>query len=284
MILQKKTLEKLRLLINEEIEYRSGSQLVAFFKSLGFSDSYGQGFPSRWVYTDERLSQINSTPQLDQCIKRLFAPINFIGKYDALESFIKEFNEYLVYDGWEVICEDAEIRIREAGKPKINFSTESDEIEFLSKEFSDIKLECLNLDGVITNTLVLRLEEIKKCIGVNAPLSVIFLTGSSLEGILLGVVSKFPKLYNQSAVSPKDNDGKVLPFFKWTLNDFINAAHDVGHLNEDVKKFSHALRSFRNYIHPYQQVSSKFNPDEHTARICWQVLKAAIYQLSNNCK
>ena len=39
-------------------------------------------------------------------------------------------------------------------------------------------------------------------------------------------------------------------------------------------------RGFRNYIHPYQQQASNFAPDEHTARICLQVLKAAIAQLS----
>jgi uncharacterized protein with HEPN domain len=66
----------------------------------------------------------------------------------------------------------------------------------------------------------------------------------------------------------------------WTLNDFINIARDLNLVGEDVKKFSHALRDFRNYIHPYQQMSSGFNPDGHTAKICWQVLQAAITQLS----
>ena len=51
-------------------------------------------------------------------------------------------------------------------------------------------------------------------------------------------------------------------------------------VGEDVKKFSHALRDFRNYIHPFQQMASQFNPDQHTAKICWQVLQAAITQLS----
>ena len=46
MILNNKTLEKLQKLINEEIEYKSGPQLVQFFNSLGFNDVYGQGFPS----------------------------------------------------------------------------------------------------------------------------------------------------------------------------------------------------------------------------------------------
>jgi hypothetical protein len=46
MLLQQKTLEKLRNLINEETEYRSGAKLVKFFNELGFSDDYSQGFPS----------------------------------------------------------------------------------------------------------------------------------------------------------------------------------------------------------------------------------------------
>jgi uncharacterized protein with HEPN domain len=80
--------------------------------------------------------------------------------------------------------------------------------------------------------------------------------------------------------SPKDKTGKVKYFQDWCLSDFINVARELNLLGEDVKKFSHALRDFRNYIHPYQQMSSNFNPDEHTAKICWQVLQTAIIQLS----
>jgi hypothetical protein len=109
---------------------------------------------------------------------------------------------------------------------------------------------------------------------------VIFLCGSTLEGILLGVACARPRDFNQSSASPKDQQGKVKQFQDWTLSDFINVAGDLNLVVEEVKKFSHALRVFRNYIHPYQQMSSGFNPDEHTAKICWQVLQAAITQLS----
>ena len=53
-------------------------------------------------------------------------------------------------------------------------------------------------------------------------------------------------------------------------------AHDIGLLKPDVQKFSHGLRDFRNYIHPYQQMASGFKPDEHTAKVCFQVLKARL--------
>lgn len=66
MNLSKKSLEKLRELINEETEYRSGPKLVKLFNSLGFNDQYGQGFPSRWMYTDQKLEVINNTARLDK--------------------------------------------------------------------------------------------------------------------------------------------------------------------------------------------------------------------------
>lgn len=283
MRLQKKTLEKLRKLINEETEYRSGSQIVSFFNSLGFKDEYGQGFPSRWVYTDNRLENINGTQKLDECINKVLSPVNFISRFEELDKLINEFNEYLSFDGFKVVRKGKTINILTSDEDlTVEKKQEVTEDDFLNKEFEELKLDKLGLDGVITDTLNLRIDEIKKCLTIKASLALIFLAGSTLEGILLGMATKKPREFNESQVSPKDKDGKVLQFHKWTLNDFINVSYDVGLLKEDVKKFSHSLRDFRNYIHPYEQVSSRFNPDEHTARICWQVLKAAIHQLSNS--
>lgn len=153
------------------------------------------------------------------------------------------------------------------------------EDDFLNKEFQEISLEKLGLESVFTNALNQRMGEIKRCLGAKASLAVIFLCGSILEGILLGFVIKKPEEFNRAILSPKDKNGKVLQFHEWKLSNLIDVSHEIGLLGEDVKKFSHALREFRNYIHPYQQVSSGFNPDEHTAKICWQVLMAAISDL-----
>lgn len=283
MILQSKSLEKLRLLINEETQYRSGPQLVQFFNKLGFNDMYEQGFPSRWAYTDGRLAKINGTPELDKCIKKLFAPVNFIGRVGELDNFIKDFNQYLAFDKWKVVRNGAEINFVRLDQVEIDESIPAlNEDDFLKKEFQEISLESIGLDGAVTEILKLRVDEIEKCLSVDAPLSVIFLAGSTLEGILLGVALKYPKEFNQSKSSPKDKDGKVKQYQDWKLSNFIDVAYEVGLLAEDVKKYSHTLRDFRNYIHPYQQMSSRFNPDKHTAKISWQVLKAALFQLSKN--
>lgn len=281
MILQTKTLEKLRNLINEETEYRKGHQLVKFFNELGFRDNYGQGFPSRWIYTDEKLQSINGKPEMDKCIKKVFAPVNYIGRFGELDKFIKDFNQYLAFDGWKVERQDKEIIFTKAGK--IDFTDEKADQkvdDFLQKEFEDVSINALGLEGEVTKILTSRMEEIKKSLSTQSPLSVIFLVGSSLEGILLGIAIKNPENFNRAKSCPKNEEGKPANFPEWSLNNFIDVAHETGFIKEDVKKFSHALRDFRNYIHPYEQLSHRFNPDMHTARICWQVLKAAIYQIS----
>lgn len=281
MILQKKTLEKLRDMITHETEYRSGPKLVDFFNSFGSKDVYEQGFPSRWIYVDNKLSEINGTPQIDVCIKKLLSPVNFVAKIGNLDSLIKDFNQYLLFDSWKIIRQGKEIHITKAKEDEFETQNfQGNEDEFLNREFNEISVDKLNLDLVITETLKQRFDEIKKCLTAKAPLSVIFLCGSSLEGILLGVASKFPKEFNQCKATPKDKEGKTLAFHNWTLSNYIDVAHEANFLKEDVKKFSHSLRDFRNYIHPYAQVSSRFNPDVHTAKISWQVLKAAVFQLS----
>ena len=286
MILSPKSLEKLRLLINEETEYRSGPQLVRLFNNLGFNDSYGQGFPSRWVYTDEKLERINGTPQLDRCIKELFNPVNFIESLEDLDVYIEGFNKYIAFDKWKVIRNGADIsfqrldkaEVKEPSKPK-HATTEN---QFLSREFSNISVQKIGLEGMVSEVIEERIKEIERCYSSAAYLSVIIMAGSTLEGILLGLANQYPKYFNTAKSSPKDKSGKVYELSKWSLSSFIDVAYELELVQHDIQRFSHTLRDFRNYIHPYQQMSFGFNPREHTAKICLHVLKAAIQEISEN--
>ncbi len=284
MILTPKSLEKLRLLINEETEYRSGSQLVQFFNALGFNDSYGEGFPSRWIFTDEKLKAINGSPEIDRCIRTVLSPANFIGRINELDEHIAEFNKYITFDKWKITRNNAEIGFTRLQKIEIDETPEASggEDEFLKREFTDVSVTKAGLEGVISDVLQERIREIERCFPACAYLSVILLAGSTLEGLLLGMAIKYPKQFNSSKSSPKDSNGKVKQFHDWSLSTFIDVARDIGLIQYDTHKFSHTLRDFRNYIHPFQQMSSGFSPREHTAKICLQVLKAAIYEVSEN--
>lgn len=284
MILNDTTLESLRNFINEKTVYRSGPELVKFFNSLGFNDTYHSGFPSRWQYTDEKLRKINGTPKIEKCIQMVFAPQNFIGDYKRLDQLINEFNQYLAFDDWKVLRDGKDIKFTEADQIDFTYPSELDnEKLFLEKEFGEIHLEKLGLDNDITNILLLRIEEIKNCMTAHAPLAAIILLGSVLEGILLGIAKQMPKQFNQSNSAPKNaTSNAVKRFQEWSLANFIDVAYDLELINEDVKRYSQGLRDFRNYIHPDVQLISKFNPDDETAKISFQVLKAAISQLSKS--
>lgn len=174
---------------------------------------------------------------------------------------------------------------KKAGQVVINrllnkISNEKTEKEFLDTDYSSININKLNLDAGFELVIKQRLHEINHTIS-NAPLAAIFLCGSTLEGILLDVAGKNPKSFNQAVAAAKNkNTGIVLQFHDWSLAQLIDVAYEVGLISLDIKKYGHALRDFRNYIHPRQQLAQKFNPDKHTAKISWQVLQATIANLT----
>jgi hypothetical protein len=151
---------------------------------------------------------------------------------------------------------------------------------------STIQLEEISLNGLefkdsLLQIIEFRISEIRQCFSAKAFLSVIFLTGSTLEGILIGIANKYPKSFNTSISSPKSN-GTAKPLNDWKLEELINVANNIGLLSEDIKAHSHSIRNFRNYIHPNEQLKTGFIPDENTAKIAWQVLKASLDQILKN--
>jgi len=156
---------------------------------------------------------------------------------------------------------------------------EKTEEDFLNIKF-DINLSHLELDPQFENIISQRLNEIRKCLLSNSPLSVIFLVGSTLEGLLIEKASKNIREFNTSKSAPKYNDGKVKKINEWALSSLIDVAYELKYIQLDIKKFSHDLRDFRNYIHPRVQAIQNFNPDKHTAEISWKVLQATIASLS----
>lgn len=121
---------------------------------------------------------------------------------------------------------------------------QNQEMEFLNKKFDSVNIKTLNLTTTMENIIQQRLDKIKKCLNGNIALGAIFLIGSTLEGLL------------------------------------IDVAHETNFIGLDVKKFSHNLRDFRNYIHPEEQVIQNFNPNKNTALIAYNVLLAAMEDLN----
>lgn len=156
--------------------------------------------------------------------------------------------------------------------------------DFLNREFTIPNIQKLPIEAQVIPIIESRLVEARTALGAGAYLSVIFLCGSVLEAVLLGAAQKEPARFNQASASAKSADHGVKRFHEWSLSQFIDVACEIDLLKPDVKKFSHGLRDFRNYIHPYEQMLSGFTPDEHTAKVCFQVLKAALASVAGERK
>ena len=169
---------------------------------------------------------------------------------------------------------------RLTGRPTAPSRTSED--SFLARDFSNFDLGRLRLEACLQPVIEQRLDETAKCLDCGAHLAAVLLAGSILEGLLLGEATRQPKRFNRAKACPRDQQGKARNFQDWTLAQLIDVAREAGLVGEDVRKFSHALREFRNYIHPWQQMSQDFRPDADTARLCVQAMQAAINDLIEN--
>lgn len=176
-----------------------------------------------------------------------------------------------------------EITARLSGKTRPTETPKTAD-DFLKYEFTIPNIHKLPIEAQAVPIIESRLAEALKALTAGAHLSVIFLCGSVLEAVLLGSAQKEPARFNRAAASPKASDGSVKKFHEWSLSQFIDVACEIDLLKPDVKKFSHGLRDFRNYIHPYEQMNSGFTPDEHTAKMCFQALKAALASVAGERK
>lgn len=261
-------------------EYRSSSYLDQFFQSIGIL-AFHDGSTRKWWVLDT-LKHL-SLEDIEKVVLRLVDIREYKGDREKLEVARKTMSDILFMENMDVIFQGRDpvfVPLKIGNRPIIHNDGEMDlsEEDFLKKDFEENDISKLNLDSQVESVLKERISEARKCLKGKAYLSCIFMAGSVLEGVLLGIASKKPMIFNQAKAAPKKDD-KVKKFPDWVLADLIDVAHEIGFLGLDVKKFSHAMRDFRNYIHPYQQLALGFNPDDHTAKMCLQALNAAIADL-----
>lgn len=267
-------------------EYRSSSYLTRFFQSAGVDVQHDGSTRKWWVLGVLRSLQPSS---LETVILRLVDLREYKANKEKLGLAFRSMNDILAMDDLGVELAGSRCVIVRVSPIQLSSNdvmpraaSSGNEAEFLSRRFDEaLNVEALGVEPSVTAILQARIDEARVCAQADAHLATILLLGSTLEGLLLGVAQKDFKRFMTADCAPKAKDGKTKNVHEWKLAELIDVYHAVGVLGLDVKKFSHVLRDFRNYIHPYQQMSSKFNPDKHTVEICWQVFKAAFAQISD---
>lgn len=163
-------------------------------------------------------------------------------------------------------------------EPSRSASLSLDAVAFLDEDFGTIDFDGLPASLTNAGIVATRLLEIDRALEAGAPLAVIFLAGSTLEGLLAEVAQTHSAQFLGSPAAPKLK-GAIKQLNSWTLTELIVVARDLGVLSQDVAKHADQVRNFRNYIHPRQQLKENFEPRTETAKIAQQVLIAALKDL-----
>jgi hypothetical protein len=251
--------------------YRALSQIKEFFRRAGVKPR-GMS-PTRKWFALESLQAINETPGLENILTRLASPKEYGGDAAATQAVTGHLNQILQVEGLDLVLVGVEPQMRErmaaASVPKPKDTHQEVPPDFVR----------LVTDASLADILTFRWAEAQRCFRADAHLSAVIMMGSIIEGVLRHKAEQNMKTVNQAKAAPKEKGGKVKPIHEWSLSSLIDVAHELGWLQGDVRQFSHALREFRNMVHPYFERNSKERPDVDTCRICWQVVHAAVADL-----
>lgn len=208
--------------------YRSGPKLVSFFNEFGANHTYGQGFPSRWSFAEDCIRQFNDTPTLKKIIVSALDPRDFMGAtvYDrttqenkpaSLQDALTYLNEFLAYDGFEIVPHGKSYDIvdRTRGEIVVDVKLEPSHLShaFIMEQIEKCRTKTSqgDYDGAITNARSLVeavLAAIEKEFDSNAP---------DYDGDLPKLYKRAQKHLNLSPENPKINNS-----LKQTLIGFIS--------------------------------------------------------------
>jgi hypothetical protein len=138
--------------------YRSGPVLVRLFNELGANDIYGQGFPSRWNYTEDKIRSINGSSHLPALICMILDPRDWLQFKKPREEAVAYLNDYLKYDRFEIVRDGELFLVRsiESGAVEFDYPSQAScKINqlFIDQQIKkcDKKLAENDFDGAITN-------------------------------------------------------------------------------------------------------------------------------------
>jgi hypothetical protein len=130
-------------------------------------------------------------------------------------------------------------------------------------------------DSRMQNILKARWCECAKCLAADAPLAATVMMGGLLEAILLARINREP---NKASVftctsAPRDKAGKTKPLNEWGLKNYIDVSHEHSWISVSVRDVGEVLRDYRNYVHPYKQLSNDVHLKNADAELFGEITK-----------
>lgn len=112
----------------------------------------------------------------------------------------------------------------------------------------------LQMRGILES----RWQECVRCLTADAPLAATVMMGGLLEALLLARINRESNkapIFTSSSAPKNAKAGQTRPLNEWTLKNYIDVVHERGWISVSAKDVSEVLRDYRNYIHPFKQLS-----------------------------
>ena len=114
-------------------------------------------------------------------------------------------------------------------------------------------------------------KEINSVFYAGAWKSCVLLCGSVLEGILINELSKVLQRANVEYQNQKKKNAPTLD--RWDLIDLVDVANKLNVFSKRTFYLTHAIREFRNLIHPGKQLREHLEITEEQAHIVFNAIK-----------
>jgi hypothetical protein len=227
--------------------YRTGTQLVSFFNQFGLEDTYGNGFPSRWYYAEEKLREFNDTPTMKDILVSALDPRHFLGKEFDINVAIEHLNQFLEFDNYELRPAGKKWEVYKLGRSQIELSHPyEDSVEithiFIDEQIKkcDKKLAEGDFDGAITNAR------------------------SLVEAVLSAIEKEFDH-------NPPESDGNLPKLYK-RVQKHLNLSPGQESLAECLRQILSGLTSIVSGLATLRNTMSdshviSYKPLEHHARL-----------------
>ncbi|WP_036300016.1 abortive infection family protein [Methylotenera sp. L2L1] len=138
--------------------YRKGAELIDFFNQFGFNDVYAEGFPTRRVFAQEKIKQLNGKPILKSVIRQILDPRLWLDSSNgSVEEAVDKVNGLIKFDGYEVVRDGNFYKVRDLADSMIEIDAPFDASKLSESLIEEQirkcreKVELGDYSGAITN-------------------------------------------------------------------------------------------------------------------------------------
>ncbi|MBX7554383.1 hypothetical protein K1Y78_42210 [Streptomyces sp. tea 10] len=259
------TLKELARVIcgDDHLFYRRAFEIAQFLENAGWHNVPEYDGEPRAEWTLDRLMERRTQPsELEKVLLRLADAREYYDEPDQLPKVLATVNTFLVHESLRLENPGGRPRLV-ACDPALAHPGQQAPVE-LKATMSDIITE-----PRMAALLQRRLDEARTCFANGAHVAAIIMLGSLLEGVLLAVIQE-----RDATLLGRGGPRNA------RLQDLIDTCHTARWIDADTKDFSHALRDYRNFVHPHREFREAYTPDRDTLNVSWYVVNGALNDLA----